>query len=58
VDLAQRAACELQRVQRFLRHISHCASKLQLGVNFQPGVPNLDRWVPGRGGGLLQSLRM
>jgi hypothetical protein len=43
VVVAEVAAGELARVQRFLKHISHCAAKLQLGVNFGTNIPNLDR---------------
>ena len=44
VLVAEVAGSELERCTRFLRHISHCAAKLQLGVNFSSNLPSLDRW--------------
>lgn len=54
VVLAEVAAGELARVQRFLGHISHCAAKLQLGVNFGTNIPNLDRCVRGAAAQLMR----
>ncbi|CAD7702040.1 unnamed protein product [Ostreobium quekettii] len=45
VQVAKAAKEELARVSAFMDHISMCGRKLQLGINYHPGVPNLHRVV-------------
>ncbi|KAL0042270.1 hypothetical protein WJX77_008145 [Trebouxia sp. C0004] len=45
VSIAQAAQGELHRVERFIQHIRVCAEKMEIGVNYVPETPNLDRVV-------------
>ncbi|KAL0041510.1 hypothetical protein WJX79_005750 [Trebouxia sp. C0005] len=45
VSIAQAAQGELHRVERFIEHIRMCAEKMEIGVNYVPETPNLDRVV-------------
>lgn len=45
VTVATAAQQELDRVGRFIEHIRFCAEKMEIGVNFVPETPNLDRVV-------------
>ncbi|KAL0050091.1 hypothetical protein WJX82_004313 [Trebouxia sp. C0006] len=45
VSIAQAAQGELHRVERFIEHIRACAEKMEIGVNYVPETPNLDRVV-------------
>ncbi|KAK9813278.1 hypothetical protein WJX72_011826 [[Myrmecia] bisecta] len=45
VRVATAAQAELDRVAAFMAHIRSCAIKMEIGVNYVPATPNLDRVV-------------